>query len=280
MYYIGACWATYINSHIGESAMTQKKKSTKRKLKNNKKRRLVKKSGTSSPKVKLSLKEISESLRSAKQDFTKGLLQLAKINDWNKLGYSSLKNFIEKEHPELEYAAVLATLNAAITEQRLFGTKSIGMYSMNAMRSLKHLDDSQIKEFKKLAQDKWKDEGNSEIRISPKWLTRTKVEELKASLLLQHDKATSAKSGINKDASSNKKSVKKKDLDRPAKKLTRALKDYNEDTDFLKFLMDFLAKELRSSHGEDLLEKVKKELKISIERVRSNRKIKKKGGRK
>jgi len=233
----------------------------------------------SSSKHGSNLETISTYLKSGKKQFVKGLLLLEKINDWPSIGYESRKDFLKKKHPELDYHAVSAILNAAKTEQRFFGTKSIGNYSMNAMRSLKKLDDTQIEKFLKFANEQWEEEGRLESTISPDWLTRAKVEEIKSSLFKQHKGKNSGSSRKTKKSSSTNKTNGKKDFEKKTKKLKSALSKHDESSDFLKVLIDFLLQEYNSPEDSKLLKKASQRLQQSITEIKSNRNLNKKKGR-
>lgn len=131
-------------------------------------------------KSKQELDVIISSVKDSQFKLILAFLRLYITKDWKPLGYTSFKDFLEQQFPELEYDTVLGWVTSAYTAYIYGGKKAVAKYSLNAMRQFRGLSDEQQPMLWKALEQASKEAGYDSIKGS--WLTAARVKEYRNTL--------------------------------------------------------------------------------------------------
>lgn len=118
------------------------------------------------------LNKLTKVIRKSSGDIQRSITKIAIKSGWEAKGYSSLKEYYEKDlnDTELGYYAINRHKNIGITVYNLAGQKYVGRYKGDAIMPLVKLDEKQQKKaWSKLQKKCGKEE------IPPKWLNKKRV---------------------------------------------------------------------------------------------------------
>jgi len=128
------------------------------------------------------LKKLLKRIKISHRDSALILLRIYMTKDWAQLGCTSFKDFVEKSLPHESYEAVLSRATSDEVAFELEGEQAVGKYSMNAMRAIKGFKGGSRRDLWQAL--KAEAELSPKRKLTPHWLTASRVEEVINSLLV------------------------------------------------------------------------------------------------
>jgi hypothetical protein len=163
-----------------------KHKSAKAAKQNQKAKKATRKTRCLKPiKSKKVLNELVKKIRHSHKNSTLALLRIYMTKNWAELGYTSFKDFIEQRLPQENYETVLSRVTSAEVMFSLGGEKAVGIYSLNASRAIKTVQGDDRKKLWLALVEKAKESSTG--KLTPSWLTASRVEEVISSLFGNED---------------------------------------------------------------------------------------------